>query len=395
MPTRSDQLIEPPTPITGPTRSKRLSAADVLGIPVLPPGAVARGGTRIRAAVSRAADQIAMPPVQILEGIFGLLDHRVLVAMCEAGVPEALDRPMHNDELAAQLGADPDRLQRILRYAVAKRWLRLDRRGRVVPTPFSRFLHRDHPGGWRAWVEFAAGDEVIRAVGAVSAEATDQDPFEEVNGRPFFEWMERHPVRWGVFDAAMAAGGRMHGLALASTLTWRGTPRICDVGGGTGDLLAVLLDRVPAATGAVFDLPDVVERAVDHERLTVIAGDAFAAVPTGFDTYLLVNVLHDWSDAEATTILGNVSDALPADGRVIVVDSEQQRVPRDTLGVGADILMAALTSGGRERSVRDFDDLGQQCGLRLVKAHRLVSGDRAYELRRGTIATVDVRQRGA
>ena len=368
-------------------RSGRISAADVLGIPAIPPGAVARGGTRMRAGVSRAADQLAMPPVRILEGIFGLLDHRVLVALCEAGVPEALDRPMSSDDLAEQLGVDPDRLGRFLRYAVAKRWIRLDRRDRVVPTPFVEFLHRDHPGGWRAWVDFAAGEEVVRAVSALSADASDEDGFAAVNGSPFFEWMDGHPDRWSVFDQAMAAGGRMHGLALDATLKWKRDATICDVGGGTGDLLAVLLDRLPKATGVVFDLPSVVARAVEHERLQAIAGDAFAAVPAGFDTYLLVNVLHDWSDADSTTILRNVVDAMASDARVVVVDSEQQRAPRDTLGVGADVLMAALTSGGRERSVDDFDQLGQRCGLRLVKAHRLVSGDRAYEFRLATGGT--------
>jgi SAM-dependent methyltransferase len=379
--TTTTSTAEAPTPDAHRSGARRLSANDVLGIPALPPGAVARGGTRMRAGVARVADVFAMPPVRILEGIFGLLDHRVLVALCEAGVPEALDRPTDINELAEQLAVDPDRLARLLRYAVAKRWLRTDRRGRIVPTAFTRFLHRDHPGGWRAWVEFAAGDEVLRAVGALSANAGDTDTFEAANGSPFFEWMADHPDRWRVFDQAMAAGGRMHGLALASTLRWKGHARICDVGGGTGDLLAVLLDRLPSATGAVYDLPSVVARAVEHERLSAVAGDAFSAVPSGFDTYLLVNVLHDWSDADSTKILGNVADAMGATGRVVVVDSEQQRIPRDTLGVGADVLMAALTSGGRERSVEDFERLGQACGLRLVKAHRLVSGDRAYELR--------------
>jgi hypothetical protein len=98
-----------------------------------------------------------MPPARILEGIFGLLDHRVLVALCEAGVPEALDRPMSSADLAEQLGVDPGRLERLLPHAIAKRWVRLDRRDRVVPAPFVEFLHRDHPGGWRAWV-----DELVR-----------------------------------------------------------------------------------------------------------------------------------------------------------------------------------------------------------------------------------------
>ena len=220
--TTTTTTAEASTPDAHRSGARRLSANDVLGIPALPPGAVARGGTRMRAGVARVADVFAMPPVRILEGIFGLLDHRVLVALCEAGVPEALDRPTHIDDLAEQLAVDPDRLARLLRYAVAKRWLRTDRRGRIVPTAFTRFLHRDHPGGWRAWVEFAAGDEVLRAVGALSADAGDQDTFEAANGSPFFEWMADHPDRWRVFDQAMAAGGRMHGLALASTLRLEG-----------------------------------------------------------------------------------------------------------------------------------------------------------------------------
>ena len=47
----------------------------------------------------------------------------------------------------------------------------------------------------------------------------------------------------------------MHALALAAAIDWSTTETVCDVGGGTGDLLAALLDLEPHLVGTVLDLP--------------------------------------------------------------------------------------------------------------------------------------------
>ena len=69
-----------------------LSPKSVLGVPFLPPG---RGHRLRQPGHGRSSAgmhaRMAPPPVRILEGIFGMLDHRVLVALCAAGVPDALD----------------------------------------------------------------------------------------------------------------------------------------------------------------------------------------------------------------------------------------------------------------------------------------------------------------
>ncbi len=356
-----------------------VTARDVLGVPVLPPSAVTAATNRIRSTIAALAEVMAPPPVRILEGVFGVLDHRVLVALCEVGVPDALDGPVTPAALAERVGADPEQLERLLRFAAAKRWVRMDRSGRVRPTRFTAFLRKDHRGGWGAWVEFAGGEEIVAAVGAVSARPGRSDGFAASNGSPFFAWMADHPQRWAVFDRAMAAGARMHALTLAGALDWPATPRICDVGGGTGALLAMLLELLPGATGTVFDLAPVVARAVVHPRLEAVAGDVFVAVPGGYDTYLLVNVLHDWSDAQAGAILARVAEAAGDRGRVVVVDADGAAVVRNVLSASADVLMAALTDGGRERDQNEFEQLGRGSGLRLARSHRLASGDRAYE----------------
>jgi len=364
-------------PITTPVRPQ-----DVLGVPLLPPGRVTVAGNRVRELIGRVHRNMAPPPVQILEGLFGMLDHRVLVTLCEAGIPDVLTGPRHIPDLASAIGADEARLERLLRFAATRGWVRIDRRQRVRPTRITAFLRTDHPGGWRAWVDFAGGDEVVAAVGHLSVRTKASHAFLDANGAPFFDWMADHPERWEIFDQAMAAGGRMHALGLAAVLDWPDGGRVCDVGGGTGALLAALLDLVPGTEGTVFDLPGVVGRALEHPRLTAVGGDVFEQVPAGFDTYLLVNVLHDWDDDDALRILQRVAEAAGPTARIVVVDSERTPVPRDDIAVSADVLMAALTDGGKERDAIDFADLGRQVGLRVVASHRLPSADAAHVLRR-------------
>jgi SAM-dependent methyltransferase len=354
---------------------------DVLGVPLLPPGRITVAGNRLRELLGRVHRSMAPPPVRILEGLFGVLEHRVLVLLCEAGIPDALTGPRSIPDLASEVGADEARLERLLRFASTRGWVRIDRRGRVRPTRITAFLHTDHPGGWRAWVDFAGGDEVVDAVRHLSVRAGARHAFLDANGAPFFEWMADHPDRWETFDRAMAAGGRMHALGLAAVLDWTHGERVCDVGGGTGDLLATLLDLVPDVEGTVFDLPAVVARAVEHCRLGAIGGDAFEQVPAGFDTYLLVNVLHDWDDDDALHILQRVAEAAGPTARIVVVDNDRTPVPRHDIAVSADVLMAALTDGGKERAAAAFAELGLRAGLRLASSHRLPSADSAHVLR--------------
>ena len=198
---------------------------------------------------------------------------------------------------------EPDRFERLLRYCATRGWVRFDRRGRVRPTRVTKFLRRDHPGGWRGWVTFVRwARRRGRARQTRRRRARRRRPVRDANGLPFFEWMSSHPDRSAVFDSAMEAGARMHGLVVAAALDWSGRRAVCDVGGGTGAFLAVLLEQEPHLRGAVLDLPDVIARARPHDGIEFVAGDAFAAIPTGFDTYVFVNVLHDWGDEDAVRL---------------------------------------------------------------------------------------------
>jgi orsellinic acid C2-O-methyltransferase len=379
-----DTDIGGPTLRSGAPRDD-VTLVDVLGVPLLPPGAVARLGNRMRAGMARTLRAAAPPPARLLEGALGILDLAALTALCRLEVPDRLDEPTTIAELGRELDVDAARFERLVRYAATRGFLALDRRGRARPTRVTRFLRRDHPGGWRAWIEFAAGPEVLTATTRLDVGVRrDGDAFAAANAAPFFPWMAAHPDRHATFDAAMSAGGRMHGLLLASALDWSGGRRVCDVGGGDGALLGVLLAQHPTLEGVLLELPEVVARAPERPRVEAVGGDAFVAVPEGCDTYLFVNVLHDWDDRAALRLLSRAADATAAattgPPRIVVVESETHARPRDDLAIRADLLMLALTPGGRERTSAEIAALGERAGLRLDRSHRLASGDVAHVL---------------
>jgi len=365
--------------LPGRNRRARLRPKDIVGVPLMPPARVTASTTRLRSALLALHRRAAPAPLQIIESVLGILDNTALVAFCELGVPDRLEHATDIEELAAILRVQPDALARLVRFSAARGWVKLTRKGRVKPNRTTRFLRADHPGGWRAWVEFAGSAEVGAAARSLAAGMkAGQSGFARAHGAPFFEWMADHPDRHAVFDASMDAGARMHALALSTAVPWTNARQVCDVGGGSGALLAGLLAAHSHLHGVLLDLPDVVARAPRRDRLEIVAGDAFVEVPPGCDTYLLVNVLHDWGDDDCVRLLGRIVDRLGPRGRVIVVDGERSARPHDSVTTRTDLLMLVLTATGRERTTAEFAALGGLAGLRLDRALDLASGDRAY-----------------
>jgi hypothetical protein len=354
--------------------------ADVVGVPFLPPGRATPVVERVRAGVARLHRSLAPPPVQVLDGVFGILDSVALIALCRLDVPDHLDGPTDVATLARRVDADPDVVERLTRYGVARGWLGLDRHGRLRPNRTTAFLRRDHPGGWRAWIELHGGSEVLGALSGLALDPRTPDPFAAANGASFFDWQSQHPERHAVFDDAMSAGGRMHGLALAEAVDWSGHRRVCDVGGGSGALLRTLLGCHPHLHGVLLDLPPVVARAEPADRLEVVGGDAFASVPSGCDAYLLVNVVHDWDDDRVVALLATTARAADG-GRLVVVEGERRAHPIDGIALRSDVLMMALAPGGRERTSAEIAVLAERAGLGVERVVPLASGDRAHLLR--------------
>jgi C-methyltransferase len=142
--------------------------------------------------------------------------------------------------------------------------------------------------------------------------------------------------------------------------------RIVDVGGGRGHLLHAILEATPRARGILVDLPGVVEAGGPaHPRLVRQAGDFFVDPLPAADTYLVMDVIHDWADAEALAILTVIRRAAMDDTRVLLIEG---LLPEnlDPGSLTIDVIMLAVT-GGRERTDAELGRLLDAAGLRLAR----------------------------
>ena len=147
-----------------------------------------------------------------------------------------------------------------------------------------------------------------------SARAGPPSPL--LRGKPFFEYLVDEPEFAQSFNDAMTSVSELAITAVIAGYDFSPYATIVDVGGGHGRLLAAILGAAPHSHGILLDLPEVVAGApavlAEHhvaDRVRVVQGSFFDAVPEGGDAYVLKNVIHDWPDDGAAHILTNVRKA--------------------------------------------------------------------------------------
>jgi O-methyltransferase domain/Dimerisation domain len=300
------------------------------------------------------------PESRVWNLIRGALATRALGVVADLRVAEALaGGPRPVEDVAREVGAQPDTLRRLLRALASDGVFAEDEQGRFRNTEASDVLRRD------GWCDFAHlfGGVWHRAVGEL--DATGRPAFARIFGSDFWNWLAEHPDERAAFDRAMEQGWESRVDRLGK-VDWRGDETVVDVGGGNGSLLVGLLRRQPGLRGIVFDLPET-NRDTSRlgKRIEFVAGSFFDRVPGG-DVYVLSTILHDWDDEHAAAILRTIQAAAPADARLVILESV---VPAGNDPDGAkwlDLLMLTLF-GGRERDEAQWRALLAETGFDPVR----------------------------
>ncbi len=331
---------------------------------------------RLRDLLGRLRRGIAPASLRVIESATGLIEGKALYAAVMLRVPDVLVAgPRTTASLASEVGADADALGRLMRLLAGSGFFASDRRGKWRNTPATEHLRADHPETLRSWVLFTGSPwhgEIWNH--SLHSFRTGEAATEPALGSGFFEWLAEHREEQAVFDAAMAETSRFFGPLLATRYDFDDVSSVCDVGGGTGALLADLLAAQPHVRGVLLDLPTVVAGAASAlerdgviDRCEIVGGDFFAEVPGGCDRYVLKSVLHDWDDDSCVRILAAVRASMPADARVLVLEAivPEGGVPHPTHAF--DLLMLVLTGAGRERTAGEWAALFARAGLRVEK----------------------------
>ncbi|KAF3492698.1 hypothetical protein DY000_02053915 [Brassica cretica] len=305
-------------------------------------------------------DEEAKASLEIWRYLFGFADISAAKCAIDLKVPEALENnpssePMTLAELSSATSTSQSHLHRIMRFLVHLGLFK------EVPT-------RD---------SLATGYTNTPLSRPISSPVNGLvPPFDAVHGKELWSFAKDNPRHSELINEAMACearrvvplvAGACHGL-------FDGVATVVDVGGGTGDTMAILVKEFPWIKGINFDLPHVVEVVQVLDNVENVGGDMFDSIPA-CDAVFIKSVLHDWGDEYCIKILKNCKEALPPKtGKVLIVEPvvgekkktmimEERDEKLGYVRLALDMIMMVHTSTCKERTLKEWDFVIKEAGF--------------------------------
>jgi orsellinic acid C2-O-methyltransferase len=326
--------------------------------------------------------------------LVGLISGAVMCqAICcavELGVADRLSSGAASaEELARQLACHAPSLRRLMRALVSVGVCEEDEDGKFVLTRKGLLLQAQTYGSLRSWILWYGRRQWVHWGKLDHSVRTG----ESARGRMGFGHLECDPDTADDFNRAMRDLTTLVAAAILRAYDFADATRIVDVGGGYGTLLGAILVAHPRLTGIVYDRAHAAEGAKAYlgamrlaHRCEFVDGDFFASLPRDADTYLLKSILHDWSDGPGAEILRNCRAAIPANGRLLIIERVMPEhggsSPMHQAVVQSDLNML-VGPGGRERTQAEYRVLLEGTGFELV---RILPADLGYSLLMATPA---------
>ena len=280
--------------------------------------------------------------------------------------------PMTIDELAGATRAHSESLRRILRALASFGIFSEDRDGSFRLSPLATHLQEGVPGSQWAFAAsigepwwWSPWGRLLHSV------QTGQAAFNFVYGEGIFEYLRRNDAASASFNEHMRAMTEAEAQGIVAAYDFSQSRLIADIGGGLGALLFAILKSQPEVRGILFDDASVVVEAQARfgnlevgQRCSFVAGSFFLSIPTGADTYLLKDILHDWDDQHAIEVLDKLRVAMPSRSKLLVIERLIAPDNQPSASKALDIVMLVLT-GGKERTREQYRDLLASVGFHL------------------------------
>lgn len=283
------------------------------------------------------------------------------------------EKPCTAGELSQLTATHARSLYRVMRALASLGIFTEDAAHRFSLTALGEALRTDAPGSAWASVLTLAGPLFTRSLGdLLYSVQTGKPAFDKNFGMNVFDWFASHRQEASLFSETMVGFHGPEPSAIAAAYDFSGFETILDVGGATGNLLATLLVRHAKPRGILFDMPHVVRDAPAliqarglADRIAIEAGSFFERVPAGADVYLLSHIIHDWSEEQCLTILGNCRRAMKPGARLLIIESVLPEGDAPHPGKMLDIVMLSMP-GGEERNEHEYRALLNKAGFRLA-----------------------------
>ena len=316
------------------------------------------------------------PAFVSIDELIGRYVHAQLVYVAaKLGLADlACETPRTVDELATMVDVCSDALRRVMTSLVVLGVFERQENDTYQLAAGHEVLRSDHPQSIRSYV-IVSGEVYYRAFAELLFSVKTGKPgCEAAFGQSFFAYLSEHPDTFAHFNTHMSRRMRRDAEAAIAAYDFSPSTHVVDIGGGTGLLLSLLLQRYLHMQATLFDLPTACDQAREYlqhigmaARCEVVSGNFFLEeLPRGGDLYLLSLILHDWDDDHAERILKSCRRAMSNTSKLVLVEFVLQEHESREREVREDLFMLVVT-GGRERTEEQFRALLARANLQLSR----------------------------
>lgn len=311
------------------------------------------------------------PPTQMREIMTQMVSSRCLSVAAELGIADLIaNQPKSTTDLSQELNINEDALYRLIRVLSVQGIFALDKNRMVSNTEVSDFLVEDANGSQRGfarmmgsawmWKVFNNLEDSITTGNSASKKAMG---FENL-----FEYFKKENPKDGkIFSQSMSSFSYAFDEPLVSAYDFGQYKNVIDLGGAEGQLLKVIKKYYPIIQPILFDLPHAIEQAKQTDTdgiLEYAEGDFFNSIPSDIDCYVIKYVLHNWNDEDCIKILKKCREAIPSNGRLLIMDMVIKEDEPQVFEKSLDIVMLLLL-GAKERTKEEFEEILTKAGFKL------------------------------
>ncbi len=339
--------------------------------------------------LTRSAEELKKDLFEITRCIYGNWMSQVTFVFAELGVADQLaNGPKTIEELAEAMRVNAGYLKRTLRCAFEMGYLTFDQTTELYyVTPKGLILGTDHPNSKREEARLNGAGYRYHPWGNLINILRNgmKEEYSPTYANGTLAYLEDKPDLFATFHKALLKKSQVEDHDIICDFDFSSFSRVMDIGSGKGSFIRAILDDNPHLKGAMFDLKQTFDTEVEEkykDRLIQLYGDFFVEVPDYADAYTMKNVIHNWPEAKAIKLLQKVREAMlstkgnptdPANKRLLIVENIVPENDDHKVANWMDLNFMILIDGA-ERTIDEYAQLGQKCGLRLVEAFETKAG---------------------
>jgi len=278
--------------------------------------------------------QMKLDPSHIMQVGMGFWPSKTVLSALELELFTQLgDEAMTGEEIGERLGLHPRAIYDFLDTLVALRFLERDGEGsdgRYRNTAETAAFLNKHSPAYIGGILEMCNARLYRFWGDLTEALQTGKPQNEIKhtGKPMFDELYSDPARLEQFMEAMQGISLGNFQALAEKVDFSKYKTLCDVGGATGQLCAILAERHPHLRCTSYDLPvvaPIAEKAIAAagltDRVAAASGDFFADPLPRADVITMGLILHDWNLDRKMHLIRSAYEALPEGGAFIIIEN--------------------------------------------------------------------------